>query len=119
MIVERHLDESLKEYRLLIPDSEGELVTHQRTEDCDEHGCAVHNPSSMAIANREEWPYNWRTDRGILERICRHGIGHPDPDSARFYERQGQGRAMNTHGCDGCCIGITFNNSPTPTQEES
>jgi hypothetical protein len=42
----------------------------------------------------KEWPQNWREDRGIMERICPHGIGHPDPDDPT---------TDKIHGCDGCC----------------
>jgi hypothetical protein len=34
-----------------------------------------------------------------MERICDHGIGHPDPDDIRVRERWDEG----VHGCDGCC----------------
>lgn len=74
--------------------------THLDSEDCQENGCVLHNPSDT-IQNRENWPYSWRTDRGIMERICEHGIGHPDTDSARFLRRNGKGYE-NIHGCDGC-----------------
>ena len=40
---------------------------------------------------------HWREDRFIMERICEHGVGHPDPDDKRV--REGDG----VHGCDGCC----------------
>jgi len=45
-----------------------------------------------------DWPVYWRDDRKIVERICVHGIGHPDPDQADFLIDAGM-----THGCDGCC----------------
>jgi hypothetical protein len=32
-----------------------------------------------------------------MERICEHGIGHPDPDQIMRDE------AGWVHGCDGCC----------------
>lgn len=76
------------------------LTTHEWNDDCLEFGCPVHNPNvnwPLAYA-----PYNWRTDRGIMERICEHGIGHPDIDSARYLERNGR-EYKNIHGCDGCC----------------
>lgn len=67
---------------------------------CEGRGCAIHNrPSDHALA---EATLNWREDRGILERICMHGVGHPDADSAAYLESIGQG-AQNVHGCDGCC----------------
>jgi hypothetical protein len=49
-----------------------------------------------------EWPMRWRDDKGQMERICPHGVGHPDPDDAAYRERLGQGY-KNIHGCDGCC----------------
>ena len=36
-----------------------------------------------------------RFDRSFMERICVHGVGHPDPDGAD---------ADPLHACDGCCI---------------
>lgn len=48
------------------------------------------------------WPMNWRGDRGILERICPHGIGHPDPDQREFWNETGQ-EWQGVHGCDACC----------------
>ena len=50
---------------------------------------------------------NWREDRGILERLCMHGIGHPDRDSALYLESIGKSEE-NVHGCDGCCGGMEF-----------
>lgn len=48
-----------------------------------------------------EWPATWRDDRGIVERHCEHGIGHPDPDDAAY--RATRGDVDTVHGCDGCC----------------
>lgn len=44
------------------------------------------------------WPQNWRSDRGIMERICEHGVGHPDPDDPKAGNKY-----EAVHGCDGCC----------------
>lgn len=53
------------------------------------------------------WPLNWRSDRRLMERICPHGVGHPDPDHlahvARVPFKDGQYDSDGTHGCDGCC----------------
>lgn len=38
----------------------------------------------------------------LAERVCRHGIGHPDPDSLAYLESRGV-EGMGVHGCDGCC----------------
>ena len=54
--------------------------------------CTIHNFSNHHMV---DWPQNWRMDRGIMERICPHGIGHPDPDEINY---------NGAHGCDGCCI---------------
>ena len=37
-----------------------------------------------------------------MERVCKHGVGHPDPDDAAYNDRTGNG-FLNVHGCDGCC----------------
>lgn len=34
-----------------------------------------------------------------MERICKHGIGHPDPDDLKVQSSWAEG----VHGCDGCC----------------
>lgn len=75
------------------------LSVHPET-DCEGRGCAIHNHPSDHPLNSAE--LNWRQDRGILERICTHGIGHPDRDAANYLESIGQG-FQNVHGCDGCC----------------
>jgi len=71
----------------------------------DEHcatRCLVHNPSQGP--HRDMHPH-WRTDRGIMERICSHGVGHPDPDQWYWWAVTGQ-RWQEVHGCDGCCGGF-------------
>jgi hypothetical protein len=42
-----------------------------------------------------DWPQRYRDDIGITERICPHGVGHPDPDDIFAQD--------HVHGCDGCC----------------
>jgi len=72
---------------------------------CADHDCAIHNhPSEHALVNA---PMNWREDRGILERICEHYIGHPDHDSAKYLASVNQSY-QNIHGCDGCCWGVSY-----------
>ena len=62
--------------------------------DCSGY-CPVHNPSDHHM---RDWPQYYRNDRGITERICVHGIGHPDPD-----DRCNRTPYGAVHGCDGCC----------------
>lgn len=75
--------------------------THPRSV-CDGRACVIHHPSDHHM---RKWPTLWRGDRGIMERVCPHGVGHPDPDDAAArrllgtYERTGR----EVHGCDGCC----------------
>ena len=70
------------------------------TSACEGRGCAIHDhPSDHPL---KDAPMNWRTDRQILERICDHGVGHPDHDSALYMQSIGHG-IENIHGCDGCC----------------
>lgn len=67
--------------------------------ECRGQFCCVHNPSNHHM---REWPLNWRSDKQVMERICEHGVGHPDPDCAAYLMRTGRG-GLTVHGCDGCC----------------
>lgn len=66
--------------------------------------CPIHRPSDHAM---KDWPYLVRYDKhAVTERICAHGIGHPDPDSLAWIERRmgaDWAEALAVHGCDGCC----------------
>lgn len=53
-----------------------------------------------------DWPQNWRDDTGVMERICPHGVGHPDPDHMTYVtltHGPEVARGHGIHGCDGCC----------------
>lgn len=80
------------------------LRTHPSTQ-CEGNVCVIHNPSQHALSTA---PLHWRADRYLMERVCAHGIGHPDPDdlahkrqwlTEEVYNRN----AFGVHGCDGCC----------------
>jgi hypothetical protein len=81
----------------------GQLLFVHDASDCKGDACCIHNPSNHAMLN---FKTHWRFDRGIMERICSHNIGHPDPDDIEFM-RQNMGDKMAEveaiHGCDGCC----------------
>ena len=66
---------------------------------CSGYGCPLHHPSDHALKDAS---LNWRQDRGLFERLCSHGIGHPDPDSIAYLRRSGSDED-GTHGCCGCC----------------
>lgn len=60
--------------------------------DCAGRPCAIHNPSDHVLSGQ---PQLWRADRHMMERICVHAIGHPDPDGLQ---------TDAGHSCDGCCV---------------
>lgn len=59
--------------------------------------CPIHAPTDHPMRG---WPKLWRD--AYFERLCEHGVGHPDPDSMAYFERLGLD-GMGVHGCDGCC----------------
>jgi len=77
--------------------------THRSTTDCIRHGCVIHSPS---LHKMRKFRTNWLMDKNIMERVCTHGYGHPDPDHIAWIERtQGKDPARKAliHACDGCC----------------
>lgn len=66
---------------------------------CYKRSCVIHSPTKHRMST---WPLHYRGDRKIFERICEHGIGHPDPDQYDFWVDIGR-TANKVHGCDGCC----------------
>lgn len=70
---------------------------------CAGRACCIHNPSDHPL---NAAPLNWREDRGLMERICEHGVGHPDKNHLDYVRRErGDNAAYGEaiHGCDGCC----------------
>jgi hypothetical protein len=68
------------------------LRVHDDNECVNSEACCIHHPSEHHM---RDWPQLWRADSHLMERICSHGIGHPDPDDLN--------KAAAIHGCDGCC----------------
>lgn len=59
--------------------------------------CCLHNPSEHHM---KRWKLVFRQDRNWLgERICVHGVGHPDPDSLKSLNDRG----IEDDGVHGCC----------------
>lgn len=86
----------------------GQKLNVHEKKDCRGEHCVIHNPSDHHM---KDYPTNWRPDRYLMERICPHGVGHPDPDDIKFkMDNYMGGRfpehiiASTIHGCDGCCI---------------
>jgi hypothetical protein len=71
--------------------------------DCAGEYCVMHNPSYHHMRDFPTW---WRPDRALMERLCPHGVGHPDPDhieAVRILRGDEAARTESVHGCDGCC----------------
>lgn len=93
----------------LFVDGAGQVIrVHKRNTDC-EVSCCIHNPSDHPLRDAR---LVWRTAGPLdikpshMERICEHGVGHPDHDSLAYLERIGDHDlhdALAVHGCDGCC----------------
>lgn len=82
------------------------LIVHGR-DVCAGSYCCIHNPSKHPL---DQAALNWRGH--IMERVCDHGIGHPDPDDLAWRERRGWDPS-GVHGCDGCCRGA----GPAPVRK--
>lgn len=78
------------------------LPTHQEKSCLLPEQCVIHHPSDHAM---KDWPLYWRADRMLMERICTHGTGHPDPDDIAFKAAVAPDLVEHEadHGCDGCC----------------
>lgn len=79
----------------------GQDIWVHTKEDCKGPNCVIHNPSNHSM---KDWPTNWRQDRYMMERICPHGVGHPDPDDRAYVASINPKYADGVHGCDGCCV---------------
>ncbi len=83
---------------------------HPETVECRERGCVIHYPSDHSMRDMRT---HWRTDRGIMERICTHGVGHIDRDQMSYFQSlveagkldQADADAEGVHGCCAhrCC----------------
>lgn len=77
----------------------GQHIYVHNTADCRGPYCVIHHPSRHGML---DFPTHWRDDRSLMERICPHGVGHPDPDHLAFLPIS-QREVESIHGCDGCC----------------
>jgi len=76
------------------------LLFNHLEKDCKGRSCVLHK---MTDHSMRHLPQHWRGDRRIMERICTHGIGHPDPDQFEYWKERGVDSSEGVHGCDGCC----------------
>lgn len=78
----------------------GERIRAHLKRDCGTGPCPIHKRTDHSMRHL---PQHWRGDRKIMERTCRHGVGHPDPDEPMLLVDYWNG----VHGCcgEGCCHG--------------
>lgn len=89
-----------------LENSPATLIVHDKG-NCRGEYCTIHNRSDHVMRS---FPQSFRFDRALMERICPHGIGHPDPDELNL-ERN----SRRVHGCDGCCKGAYLEKLVTST----
>ena len=53
------------------------------------------------------WVQTIRRSSGLIEHICKHGVGHPAAASVHFLELNGI-ECMGIHGCDSCCHDLNW-----------
>lgn len=77
-----HIEVSMAEPMAGIQIGKQSLRVHPESE-CAGRGipCCIHSPSDHHMAS---WPQNWRADTQVMERLCEHGVGHPDPDHMAY-----------------------------------
>lgn len=67
--------------------------------------CVIHKPSVHRLTGARQIVRS----STLIEDMCSHGVGHPNPDSAAYLnwsESMRKGRTVDhwfVHGCDGCC----------------
>ena len=82
----------------------GQVLRIHSKDECAGTPCPFHAPSNHHMVT---WAKNWRGDWALVERLCEHGIGHPDPDSVAYLERRHDFSMLTDHRCDGCCASGT------------
>lgn len=92
-------EELFASFMVQLENSQVVLYAHDEAT-CEGRWCSVHNRSPHGMRT---FVQRWRGDLGIMERVCTHDVGHPDPDDAAY--RASKGDHDTTHGCCGCCLG--------------
>ena len=92
------INDPLRSTRIKLENTNTYLGCHEELS-CRGEYCTMHNRSEHHMRS---FPQFWRGDRGMMERTCPHGIGHPDPDDYILTIRP----EFYVHGCDGCCSPI-------------
>lgn len=87
-------------------DGAGQQLFNVHTPDmCEGRACVLHNRSEHSTRHMKlvaRIPGLGSIKPLHMERICKHGVGHPDPDDMEYWKSVGE-ESMGVHGCDGCC----------------
>lgn len=89
----------------------GQKLTHHGKEACSGN-CCLHGSSNHGSCRM---PRQWRYDKGIIEHVCPHGVGHPCYAGVDYAMMMGQ-YVDAVHGCDGCCVEV--DNDPFSLNEQ-
>lgn len=54
------------------------------------------------------WIRTIRRETGLIEHICKHGVGHPAIGSVQWMEITTGLASWSVHGCCGCCNEIDW-----------
>ena len=85
----------------------GQFFTHvHKRAVCQGRNCVIHDPSDHCMRGfptHMRIPGMFDIKQLHMERICLHGVGHPDPDDAAYQRSLGPNMSVDVHGCDGCC----------------
>lgn len=76
----------------------GLALVHRRS-DCVAP-CAIHAPTDHHMRHL---PTMFRSERGLVERICSHQVGHPDPDQVTHWQQTLSPIEALTQSLHGCC----------------
>lgn len=65
---------------------------------------------SVFTINRPAWAVSSTIrETGLIELLCKHGTGHPAPESVAWLDEhgpRGSRGAWVIHGCCGCCLDL-------------
>jgi hypothetical protein len=75
----------------------GQVIWTHGLGSCLGQWCCIHRPMPGPWSG---WPRYWRDERGIMERICPCGVGHPVAEMYEYTVLQGDMYKL-THTCCG------------------
>lgn len=82
---------------------DGRVMQVHPPQACRGQTCCVHNPSEHPLRTAA---LTWNALTATMNRVCSHGLVHPDPDDIAFKERTlgpSDVWGYGVHTCDGCC----------------